>query len=901
MKKFYKHLVVLAFLAASAQAVELKPFDLQSPGDKKIINDYAPTLRWRDAGKDAVDHYEVWINGKKVADTKENSYSAGNSIGNGETSWHVVAVGNDGKKISSKSKFTFKKQSILTTRWGEQVTPENVHPEYPRPQMVRERWEHLNGLWDYSLEPLDVTEAPKTFDGKILVPFPLESGLSGVMVTLGYTNNIWYSRTFEVSKAWKKDRIILHFEAVDYQTTVWVNGKKVGEHEGGYDPFSFDITDALKRKGSQKLVVKVVDPTRSGTQPFGKQVSREWAIKIHSIFTATSGIWLPVWIEPVPENHIKSLRMVPDIDKEILEVTPVCSGDKGIVELVARDGDKVVAKGSGKPGEKITLSIKEPRLWSPITPFLYDLEATLKDSSSTADKVESYFGMRKISLGKVGGISKIFLNNDELFLQEPLDQGYWPEGTLTHPTDEALRWDVELTKYMGYNGTRKHIKVEPRRWYYWADKLGLLVQQDMVSPGRDEFKKDKTKRPAQQFENDLRAMIDNLYSVPSIYAWVIFNEGWGQHDTERYTKLVRELDPDRLTQEFSGWSDKGGGDIVDTHDYGHKPKAPNAEANRASMLGEYGARGLNVEGHRTWPSRMWSGMVDNYYQMTENYLHMLGCVDELKKIKNISGAVYSVLTDEEGENCGLVTYDREVFKVDPAKVIKPSKDLWFIPSEFTYKSIDVPKTVVPGELFNVTVHAVNKNGKTAMGVIDVYVDGEKVVSDDSWVPTGGSQIIDIPLAISKIGKHEIKIGDQTAKLTVSDSGGLIDFSGWNGEKTKDVVAYVDILRVRYPYPEKGIAVKAAPFEGSWTSSTYEIGKKVEFSALEYYTRIVEGEEVIAVVTTDSGKTDEIKLTNGKGEIPLKIKGEKVHVKLTLKTDNQKMHAPEVIELKLKFE
>jgi hypothetical protein len=886
----------LACCSSVAGAVAPKPFDLQSPGDGATIHDYLPVLKWRDAGKDAVDHYEVWVNGEKVADAKTNSHKAGNTIRNGETSWRVVAVGKDGTKVSCRRKFTFRKESILVTRWGEQVTPENVHPEYPRPQMVRERWRNLNGLWDYAIRPMAEPDAPESFDGKILVPFPIEAGLSGVMVTLGYTNVIWYRRTFEVPRGWAGDRVLLNFEAVDWRTTVWVNGKKIGTHEGGYDPFSFDITDALKRGGKQELVVRVFDPTRSGTQPFGKQVMRNWAKKIHSLFTCTSGIWLTVWLEPVKRNHIESLVMVPDIDKGTLDVTAKCSGDRGTVELVAKDGDTVVARGRGRPGEKITLSIPKPRLWSPITPFLYDLEATLRDGASV-DRVESYFGMRKISLGKVDGVAKIFLNNDPLFMQEPLDQGFWPDGIHTHPSDEALRYDIELTKYLGYNATRKHIKIEPRRWYYWTDKLGLLVQQDAVSPGRDEFKKDKS---PPQFEHDLVAMIANLYSAPSVYAWVIFNEGWGQHDTARYTELVRKLDPHRLVQQASGWHDKKSGDIVDTHNYKANPKGPKAEPNRASMIGEYGARGLNVEGHRTWPSRMWSGMVDNYSKMTENYLHMLRCVEGEKKAKNLSGAVYSVLTDEEGENCGLVTYDREVFKIDPDKVIQPSRDLWFIPSEFEHESVSAPRSVAPGEVFNVTVTATNRNGKTAMGTIDVYVDGTKAVADDSWVPTGGSQVIDVPLAISEIGPHEVKVGTRTARVTVTDSPGVIDFSGWEGGKTKDVVERVGILRVAYPFPEKGISVRPASFEGTWTSPSRKTGKMVRFTSLAYRTRIVEGEEVVAVVKTDIGQTAEMKLPNGSGMLGLRISGRQARVTLTLRTDNQKMHAPEVIGLKLKF-
>jgi hypothetical protein len=879
-----------------------KPFDLQSPGDKKIIHDYGPILKWHDAGKNEVDHYEVWVNGKKLGESRKPSFKAENRIRNGETTWHVVAVGKDGTKVPSKKPFTFTKQQILTTRWGEQLDPANVLPEYPRPQMARKRWQNLNGYWDYAIRPIhEKAVAADKWEGKILVPFPVEAGLSGVMVTLGYTNNIWYKRTFEIPADWKQDRLLLNFEAVDYEATVWVNGKQVGTHEGGYDPFSFDVTDALKRSGPQEVVVKVFDPTRSGTAPFGKQVMRSWAIKIHSLFTCVSGIWYTVWLEPVSQNHIESLKMVTDIDKQELRIRAVCSGTRGTVTFTAKEGSKVVATGTAKPGETATLPIKEPRLWSPLTPYLYDLDVTLSDGGKVVDTVDSYFGMRKVSLGQHDGVAKIFLNNDLMFMQEPLDQGYWPDGIYTPPSDEALRWDIELTKYLGYNATRKHVKIEPRRWYYWCDKLGLLVQHDAVSPGRDEFRKDKSKRPAQQFEHDLVAMINNLYNNPSVYVWTIFNEGWGQHDTKRYGKLVREMDPHRLMQEASGWNDKKGGDIVDTHDYGHNPKGAKAEKNRASMMGEYGARGLNVEGHRTWPSRMWSGMVKNYHEMTKNYLHMLARVAQQKQERKISGAVYSVLTDEEGENCGLVTYDREVFKVDPDKVIQASRDLWFVPSTFTYNAISVPKRVLPGRVFNVTVKAVNKNGETAMGTIDVFVNGKKVVSDDSWVPTGGSQVIDVPVAITEIGTHEIKVGDQTAKVTVVSGPGVIDFAGWDGDKTPDVVERVGILRVAYPYPEKGIKVKPAPFEGTWTSTVRKTGKPVTFTGLAYDTRIVEGETVTAVVFTDSVKTKPVKLKNGRGVIPLKMTGKQAQVKLTLASNNQKMHVPEVISLKLTFE
>ena len=414
----------------------------------------------------------------------------------------------------------------LMTRWAKDVSPENALPEYPRPQMVRKDWLNLNGLWDIKLA--DGTEA------KILVPYPIESALSGVMK---HADRMTYRRSFEIPQAWSGRHVLLHFGAVDWEAKVSVNGKELGVHRGGYDDFSFDITDALKTSGEQEIAVEVFDPTDAGSQPRGKQVLHPGGI----MYTPTSGIWQTVWLEPVAETHIESLLLVPDVDAGCLRLTV---GGTGTVEAVASDGGRQVAQVSGDAGAELKLAIPDPKLWSPDSPHLYDLRVSLKSGGKTVDEVTSYFGMRKIALGKdEQGVTRLMLNGKFVFQVGPLDQGFWPDGIYTAPTDEALRWDIETMKKLGFNCARKHVKVEPDRWYYWCDKLGLLVWQDM--PAGD----NKTAEAKQQFEVELRRLIEGRRDHPAIIMWVVFNEGWGQYDTQRLDQVGQGNGPQPAGQQ----------------------------------------------------------------------------------------------------------------------------------------------------------------------------------------------------------------------------------------------------------------------------------------------------------------------------------------------------------------
>jgi hypothetical protein len=577
----------------------------------------------------------------------------------------------------------------LMTQWAKQVSPDNVHAEYPRPQMVRKDWLTLNGLWEYAIQPKDQPR-PGNFDGQILVPFPVESALSGVMKPVGEDNRLWYRRTFEVPKKWKNQRILLHFGAVDWDTTVWVNGRELGGHRGGYDPFTFDITDALKDNGPQEIVLSVWDPTNTGYQPRGKQVKKPGGIW----YTAVTGIWQTVWAEPVRDTYIKSLKIVPDIDAEIVHITAVCS--QGTldcnIEAQAKDGWFTKAKGKGKAGEDIVLRIKKPKLWSPDSPFLYELKVTLKNSQGkTVDAVSSYFGMRKISLGKdKNGITRIFLNNKPLFQYGPLDQGWWPDGLYTAPTDAALRYDIEVLKKLGCNMLRKHVKVEPDRLYYWCDKLGLLVWQDMPNGDRHIRGRDKdivrSDESATQFELELTRVVNAFRNHPSIVMWVPFNEGWGQYDTGRIVNLIKELDSTRLVNNASGWADRGFGDVHDIHKY-PGPAAPPVEENRAAVLGEFGGLGLPVKRHTWQDEKNWGyrtyktreELTDAYLVLLENLRSLIG--------EGLCAGVYTQTTDVEIEVNGLMTYDRAMIKMDVKKAAAANKRLYLPPP--------VTKTIIP--------------------------------------------------------------------------------------------------------------------------------------------------------------------------------------------------------------
>ena len=535
----------------------------------------------------------------------------------------------------------------LKTRWAKDVSPDHVLPEYPRPQMVRKDWLNLNGLWDIKLG--DGTES------KILVPFAIESALSGVMK---HADRVTYRRSFEIPKGWSGQQVLLHFGAVDWESKVTLNGKELGVHRGGYDAFSFDITEALKGEGAQEITVEVFDPTDLGGQPRGKQKLKPGSI----MYTATTGIWQTVWLEPVPPSHIESLKIVPDVDESCLRLTVVGSGS---VEAVASEDGKDIAQVTGQAGSELKLSIPNPKLWSPDSPHLYDLLVSLKSGDKTVDSVTSYFGMRKIALGKDDkGVTRMMLNGKPVFQVGPLDQGFWPDGIYTAPTDEALRFDIAETKRLGFNTTRKHVKVEPDRWYYWCDKLGLLVWQDMPCGNSYTDKPQPIDKP--QFKSELLNMVKNRWNHPSIIMWVVFNENQGQHDTEALVAEVKALDPSRLVNNASGNDDKNCGDVIDKHSY-PGPESPKPEENRAAVLGEFGGLGLPVDGH-TWTKKTWGYEgTKNIEDLTKGYEKLLGKAWELNSTDGLSAVIYTQLTDVETECNGLLTYDREINKVVPER------------------------------------------------------------------------------------------------------------------------------------------------------------------------------------------------------------------------------------------
>jgi beta-galactosidase/beta-glucuronidase len=568
----------------------------------------------------------------------------------------------------------------MMSKYAAEVNPNSVWPEYPRPQLTRPSWVNLNGMWKYAITS-DQTKPPNKWADQILVPFPVESDLSGVCQALKPTQTLWYKRQFTLSPPGDGERVLLHFEAVNYITAVTVNGKLVGEHQGGYDAFTFDITDALAASGTQDLIVKVINPTGEGKYPY--QPRGKLSLTPGGIFyTDASGIWQTVWIETVPAAYIADLLIVPDIDHQTALVTvqaspPAKQQDHVTIELTDSEGKKI-STATGSVNAPIALNIAAAHLWSPDDPYLYGLKITYG-----SDVVTSYLGMRKVEISQdANGIQRIFVNHQPLFLFGPLDQGFWPDGIYLAPTDAALRSDLEYEKAIGCNMVRKHVKVEPRRWYYWADKLGLLVWQDFPSPQDFAQKRgtpDRT-RPADQaaqIEKEMKAMVDTHRNHPCIMMWVAFNEGWGQYDTVRIANLFKTWDPTRLVDDSSGWNDFGAGDVLDDHTYPW-PRPVALQSNRASVLGEFGGAGFPIPGHLWNPNGQFSDEHDLPYAAAQQpwIISRLETVRDLAA-KGLSAAVYTQLSDVENEVNGFLTYDRTtVQKANPDALRSAVRKLW---------------------------------------------------------------------------------------------------------------------------------------------------------------------------------------------------------------------------------
>jgi beta-galactosidase len=577
----------------------------------------------------------------------------------------------------------------MTTRWAADVSPAKAWPEYPRPQFERKNWRNLNGLWDYSMTPLDAA-TPTEWQGKILVPYAPEATLSGVGRELQPDQALWYHRTLE-AKPKAGRRVLLNFEAVDYHATVWVNHIQVGEHIGGYTAFSFDITDALT-KGQNELVVKVIDET-GGAQLRGKQTLKPEGIW----YTRVSGIWQTVWLEEVPAAHLADVKILTSIDPPVISVTPQVTGSPDAkVRVTALFEGKKVASAEGV--DEIKIPIADAKLWSPAQPNLYDLRIELLNRSGKAvDEAKSYAGIREVgSRRDAAGNLRFTLNGREIFHWGPLDQGWWPDGLLTPPSDAAMRSDIDFLKAAGFNMIRKHIKVEPRRYYAYCDHIGMMMWQDQVSAtgqgkdGRDLSPRwtrldpnpqdaDWSDADHAEWMKEFKAMIDQLHNDPCIVAWVPFNEAWGQHRTEEVGKWAMAYDPTRLINIASGGNFWPVGNVADEHRYpdpGFPFEQPRFNA-YVKVVGEFGGHGWPVPGH-LWNenSHNWGygGLPQTKEEYLSRYEKSLGILVDLKA-KGISGGVYTQTTDVEGEINGLMTYDRAVAKIPAAKLAELHRQL----------------------------------------------------------------------------------------------------------------------------------------------------------------------------------------------------------------------------------
>jgi Concanavalin A-like lectin/glucanases superfamily/Glycosyl hydrolases family 2, sugar binding domain/Glycosyl hydrolases family 2 len=561
-----------------------------------------------------------------------------------------------------------RKTPPLSTPWTMQVGPDNALPEYPRPQLTRGQWQNLNGVWQFASATAGETPPfGQDLAERILVPYPVESALSGIR---RHEQRMWYRRTLTVPASWRVgsgQRLMLNFGAVDYDATVYINGVQVAHHLGGYNAFSVDVTDALRAGGPQELLVGVYDPTDAGGQPIGKQRNNPGGI----FYTSTSGIWQTVWMEPVSATHVTSVDMTPDLGTDTLHLTVNASGN-GTVTATAIDGAKPVGTVTGSANTSLALPVPNAKLWSPERPFLYNLQVVLRpnDPGAPLDDVGSYFGMRSVGAARgADGRPRLVLNGKPIFAMATLDQGFWPDGIYTAPTDAALRFDLQQHKALGFNAVRKHIKVEPARWYYWADRLGLLVWQDM--PAMNLVPPSAAAQA--EYLAELHATIEQHKSETSIIGWIPFNEGWGEFDPVGVAAQVKAWDPSRLVDADSGvncclsFPDSGEGNVYDDHTY-VGPGAPPFQTNRIAIDGEYGGLGLEVPGH-LWPGTPQAyEMEPDSATLTRRYVEL---AQKLLRVQNacaVSGGIYTQITDVENEVNGLLTYDRQVEKMGGAQV-----------------------------------------------------------------------------------------------------------------------------------------------------------------------------------------------------------------------------------------
>ena len=560
------------------------------------------------------------------------------------------------EEISITSSESPDRSTPLLTSWGADVNPDNVHPEYPRPTLARSEWLNLNGHWDWK----DSNETQEGFNRQILVPFPVGSTLSGITQ---HAERCIYRRTFTIPQGWAgEDHILLHFGAVNWEATVFINGQQVGMHRGGYASFSFDITPFVRRNGPNELVVHVFNPSQRGEQPRGKQSTTPSGIW----YTASTGIWQTVWLEPVPPHFIQSLQILrADCSTGTVTILPIVNAphaDLTVAVEVLDDGEEIVARAYGGSDGPLMMLVdqKDVKRWSPDSPHLYQIRVRLLHRQNTIDKVVSYFAFRRIEIVRdVGGFPAIHLNGKRLFLMGVIDQGYWPDGLYTAPSDSATLMDIRVAKSLGFNVIRKYQKIEPERWYFWADRLGILVWQDMPSG------ENRTPASRQQFRYELQRMIQSRSHHPSVIAWTIFNEGAGQHNTTEYVDLVRHLDPTRLINATSGWTDSRLGDVNVSHRF-PGPEMPVPDVNRAAIIGLFGGLTLIPDSENLWtsPERIWGHTrVPDSDSLVRRYELMHEELRRLIRTQGLAGAFFHQLTDIESECNGLMTYDRHSLKV----------------------------------------------------------------------------------------------------------------------------------------------------------------------------------------------------------------------------------------------